>query len=121
MTLTKNPYISDLYKKVNITNNYLYVGYILDSKNNNLLVGDEIISINGVKVNTKKEVNDLLSKMNENDKVNIKVRNKNKEYDRYAYLKKENNHVRINCFTGHPDRHSGTEYPHCPAGEGLCG
>ena len=82
-------------EKVNITNNYLYVGYILDSKNNNLLVGDEIISINGVKVNTKKEVNDLLSKMDVNDKVNIKVRNKNKEYDRYAYLKKENNRIII--------------------------
>lgn len=82
-------------KKVNITNNYLYVGYILDSDNNNLKVGDEIISINGVKVNTKNEVNSLLSKMDVDDKVNIKVKNKNKEYDRYAYLKKENNRIII--------------------------
>lgn len=82
-------------KKVNITNNYLYVGYILDSDNNNLKVGDEIISINGIKVNTKNEVNNLLSKMNENDKVNIKVKNKNKEYNRYAYLKKERNRIII--------------------------
>lgn len=82
-------------KKVNITNNFLYVGYILDGKTNNLKVGDEIISINGIKVNTKEEVNKLLSKMDESDKVDIKVKNNNKEYNRYAYLKKENNKIII--------------------------
>ena len=82
-------------KKVNITNNFLYVGYILDGKTNNLKVGDKIISINGIKVNTKEEVNKLLSKMDESDKVDIKVKNNNKEYNRYAYLKKENNKIII--------------------------
>ena len=82
-------------KKVNITNNFLYVGYILDGKTNNLKVGDEIIGINGIKVNTKEEVNKLLSKMDESDKVDIKVKNNNKEYNRYAYLKKENNKIII--------------------------
>ena len=82
-------------KKVNITNKFLYVGYILDGKTNNLKVGDKIISINGIKVNTKEEVNKLLSKMDESDKVDIKVKNNNKEYNRYAYLKKENNKIII--------------------------
>ena len=76
-------------KKVDKSNNYLYVGYILDNSNTDLQVGDSIISIDGVKVNTKEEVNKLLSKKSINDKISIKVKNNNKEYTRYAYLKKE--------------------------------
>ena len=76
-------------KKVDKSNNYLYVGYILDNSNTDLQVGDSIISIDGVKVNTKEEVNKLLSKKSINDKISIKVNNNNKEYTRYAYLKKE--------------------------------
>ena len=82
-------------KKVDKSNNYLYVGYILDNSNTDLQVGDSIISIDGVKVNTKEEVNKLLSKMSANDKVSIKVKNNNKEYTRYAYLKKEKGKIII--------------------------
>ena len=82
-------------KKVDKSNNYLYVGYILDNSNNDLQVGDSIISIDGVKVNTKEEVNKLLSKKNVDDKINIKVKNNNKEYTRYAYLKKEKDKIII--------------------------
>ena len=82
-------------KKVDKNNNYLYVGYILDNSNNDLKVGDSIISIDGVKVNTKEEVNKLLSKKNVDDKISIKVKNNNKEYTRYAYLKKEKDKIII--------------------------
>ncbi len=77
--------------KVKKNNNYLYVGYILDESNTNLKVGDNIISIDGVKVSTKEEVNKLLSNRNVNDKISIKVTHDNKEYNRYAYLKEEKN------------------------------
>ena len=82
-------------KKVDKSNNYLYVGYILDNSNTDLQVGDSIISIDGVKVNTKEEVNKLLSKKNINDKISIRVKNNNKEYTRYAYLKKEKDKIII--------------------------
>ena len=82
-------------KKVDKSNNYLYVGYILDNSNTDLQVGDSIISIDGVKVNTKEEVNKLLSKKSINDKISIKVNNNNKEYTRYAYLKKEKDKIII--------------------------
>lgn len=82
-------------KKVDKKNNYLYVGYILDNSNTDLKVGDSIISIDGVKVNTKEEVNKLLSKKNVDDKISIKVKNNNKEYTRYAYLKKEKDKIII--------------------------
>ena len=76
--------------KVKKSNNYLYVGYILDDSNTNLKVGDNIVSIDGVKVNTKEEVNKLLSTRNINDKIKIEVNHGNKKYNRYAYLKEKN-------------------------------
>lgn len=82
-------------KKISIKNNYLYVGYILDNSDTDLVVGDSIISIDGIKVNTKEEINKLLSTKKKNDKIIIKVINNNKEYERYAYLKKENNKIVI--------------------------
>ena len=82
-------------KDVKISNNYLYVGYILDDSNTDLLVGDSIISIDGVKVSTKGEINKLLSKKKSKDKINIKVIHDNKEYNRYAYLKEKKGKILI--------------------------
>ena len=73
-------------KKINIKNNYLYVGYVLENSNNDLEVGDRVISIDDIKVNTKKEINDLLSKKNVGSNVKIKVTNNNKEYERNAKI-----------------------------------
>ena len=82
-------------KDVKISNNYLYVGYILDDSNTDLLVGDSIISIDGVKVSTKEEINKLLSKKKSKDKINIKVIHDSKEYNRYAYLKEKKGKILI--------------------------
>ena len=82
-------------KDVKISNNYLYVGYILDDSNTDLLVGDSIISIDGVKVSTKEEINKLLSKKKSKDKINIKVIHDNQEYNRYAYLKEKKGKILI--------------------------
>ena len=75
-------------KNVAKKNNYLYVGYILESSNTSLEVGDSIVSINGVSVHTKKEINELLNRMQPNKKINIEVINNKKKYNRYAYIKK---------------------------------
>ena len=82
-------------KDVKISNNYLYVGYILEDSNTDLLVGDSIISIDGVKVSTKEEINKLLSKKKSKDKINIKVIHDNQEYNRYAYLKEKKGKILI--------------------------
>ena len=82
-------------KDVKISNNYLYVGYILDDSNTDLLVGDSIISIDGVKVSTKEEINKLLRKKKSKDKINIKVIHDSKEYNRYAYLKEKKGKILI--------------------------
>lgn len=76
-------------KQVTIKNNYLYVGYILTNSNTDLEVGDEIISIDDVRVKTKEDVNSLLSTKSVGDKITIKVSNNNHNYMRYAILQEE--------------------------------
>ena len=82
-------------KEVNISNNKLYVGYIFDDANTNLKIGDEIVSINDIDVSTRADVNNLLNKYNDSDKISIKVINNKKEYERYAVLTNQdgNNYI----------------------------
>lgn len=76
------------YKKsgseVTIEKNKLYVTYIYSEANTDLKVKDQIISINNQKVNTKNDINDILSSLNENDDLKIEVINDNEKYTRYA-------------------------------------
>lgn len=76
------------YKKsgseVTIEKNKLYVTYIYSEANTDLKVKDQIISINNQKVNTKSDINDILSSLNENDDLKIEVINDNEKYTRYA-------------------------------------
>ena len=82
-------------KEVDISNNKLYVGYIFDDANTNLKIGDEIVSINDIDVSTRADVNNLLNKYNDSDKISIKVINNKKEYKRYAVLTNQdgNNYI----------------------------
>ena len=82
-------------KEVDISNNKLYVGYIFDDANTNLKIGDEIVSINDIDVSTRADVNNLLNKYNDSDKISIKVINNKKEYERYAVLTNQdgNNYI----------------------------
>ena len=82
-------------KEVNISNNKLYVGYIFEDASTDLKIGDEIVSINDIDVSTRSDVNNLLNKYNDSDKINIKVINNKKEYERYAVLTNQdgNNYI----------------------------
>ena len=71
-------------KSFKIDNVDMYVTYIYDNSKTNLKIKDKIISINDKKVNSKEEIHEILKNK---DKVNIKVINNGKEYDRYAYVK----------------------------------
>lgn len=86
--------IINAYKKANkeykIEEEKLYVTYIYKEANTNLEIKDEIKSIDGVKVNNKEEIYKIIKDKKINDKINIKVINDNKEYNRYAYILEDN-------------------------------
>jgi len=71
---------------VTITDEKVYVVYIDKKANTNLKVGDEIISIDGVIVNSAEQLRLLSNIYNSGDKVNILVNSNGKEYNRYAYV-----------------------------------
>lgn len=78
-------------KDINIKNSYIYVGYILENSDTDLQIGDKIIKINGLKLSTKAEINDLLGTLNYNDILNIEVLNNGKKYNRKAKIINEDN------------------------------
>lgn len=73
-------------KKVEIRNTKLYIIYVDKISKTNLKVGDEILSINDIQVNTSEEVTNLTNSLNIGDSVKIKVKNGNKEYSRKAKI-----------------------------------
>lgn len=82
-------------KEINTLSNKLLVTYIDSNADTDLIVGDEIISINNINTNNKEEISYILNNLNVGSKLNIKVINNEKEYDRYAYIKNENNSKKI--------------------------
>lgn len=70
---------------INIKSTHIYTTYILDKSKNDLLIGDEIISIDGMDISNISDIKSYISSLNNNTKVLIKVINNNKYYDRYAY------------------------------------
>ena len=79
-----NKYIKEISNKIVII-------YITETSNTDLKVGDEIISINNEYVYNKDDVTNIVNKLSVGSKVDIKVKNNNKEYTRYAYIIEEDN------------------------------
>lgn len=94
-----NNAIKVAYDTANLTylenNKKIVVTYLFEEANTNLKVGDEIKEINGVKVNTKKQLESELQKYQENDNIIITVNNNNESYIRNAKLLNINNKVII--------------------------
>ncbi len=82
-------------KDVKIIENHIYVTYIDNDANTNLEIGDEILEVNGNKVNSKKHLLNEISKYKVNDVLNIKVVNNNQYSNKKAALKQENGRVII--------------------------
>lgn len=74
-------------KKIEISNEHLYIIYVDDSSDTDLKIGDEILEIDNIKVVSKKQLDDIMITKNVNDKVNIKVKRNNKEIDCYGKIK----------------------------------
>ena len=79
-----NKYIKELSNKITII-------YISESSKTDLKVGDEIVSINNNYVYSKNDVTNIINNLSVGTKIDIKVKNNNKEYNRYAYIKEEDN------------------------------
>ena len=71
-------------KEIKIKESDTTVLYISKDAKTNLELGDIILEINNTKINSKQAVTDIINKYNIGDRLNIKVKNKNKEYNRYA-------------------------------------
>ena len=82
-------------KEIEIISNKLLVTYIDSNVNTNLIVGDEIISINNKKIENKQKITKIVNSCNIGDKIEIKVLNKDKEHNRYAYIINEESGKKI--------------------------
>ena len=82
-------------KEIKVKDNKLYIIYIDKDVNTDLKVGDEIISINDQSIYSKEDIASILEDLNVNDKINITVKNNDKEYNRYSYIKEEEGSKKI--------------------------
>lgn len=71
---------------VNTIDESVFVIYVDDEAKTDLKVGDEIISIDGVKVESAKHLSYLSNIYSEGDKVKIEVISDKKMHERYAYV-----------------------------------
>lgn len=82
-------------KEIEILSNKLIVTYITETADTNLIVGDEIISINNKSINSKEDITNIVNSSSIGNKLNITVINNEKEYERYAYVINEDNSKKI--------------------------
>lgn len=78
-----------LGNKVNIQKEHIYITYIDKVSDTDLKIGDEIISVDGEKVNTRDELINKIRKYNENDIVNIEVIRDDKKISTKSKIIKE--------------------------------
>lgn len=71
-------------KEINIKSIINNVSYISEESETDLKVGDQIISVNDINISSITELKEIVEKLNENEKVNLKIKRKGKEHDTYA-------------------------------------
>ena len=65
------------------------VMYVLPESDTDLKIGDEVISVDGINVESINDIVDVLIDKNVGDRLVVKVKNNGKDYDRYAVVFKE--------------------------------
>lgn len=73
-------------KEINVKSEKIYVNTIFEEAETDLKVGDQIIAINDIKVNNKKDIDNLFKEYQVGDIVNITVIKNRKEQKRTAKL-----------------------------------
>ena len=71
-------------KEYEIVNSNPIIVYLLEEGDNDFKIGDEVIEVDGISINSKDEILSILSKKNIGDEVKVKVLNNKKEYIRTA-------------------------------------
>ncbi len=74
--------------KIDISKTINKVIYLSEEAKTNIKIGDEIISVNDKNIGSITELQEYINTLKENDKVNIKVLNDGKEFDREATIYK---------------------------------
>lgn len=82
-------------KEIKVISNKMIVTYIDTNAKTDLNVNDQIISIDNVKINAKSDIKNIVNAKNIGDIINIEVYNKDKKYNRYAYIIEEDNSKKI--------------------------
>lgn len=76
-------------KPYNIVKNDVTITYVYSFAKSNVKVGDVVLSINDNTISNITDIISILNNLEVNDKLNIKVKRKNKEKDCYAYVVRE--------------------------------
>lgn len=71
-------------KEINIKRIINNVSYISEESKTNLKIGDQIISVNDTNISSINELKEVVEKLNENEKVNLKIKRNDKEKEAYA-------------------------------------
>lgn len=82
-------------KDIKVTENKLYVTYIVKEANTDLKVGDEIKKINNIQVESKSDISNIIENSEMDDKLSLIVENNGIEYTRYAYVILEDDSKKI--------------------------
>lgn len=78
-------------KDYKVIDKHNYVIYIDENSNTDLEIGDEILSIDGKNLSSIEDISTILLEKNVGDKVELKVKNGDKELTKYAIVRKVDN------------------------------
>lgn len=94
----------------NITDNHLYITYILENAQTNLKIGDEILEYDNIKYSTYKNFDEYIHTKGVGDTINLKVKRDKKEIEVQSTLIDYNGEVKmglilsiINDYDNNPD------------------
>lgn len=76
-------------KKIELVSSKNYVFYLDEKSKTNLKIGDEIVSVEGEKVNDLDSLRKIVNEYEVGSKIKIKVKRGKKELERYAYIYEE--------------------------------
>ena len=82
-------------KNIKLVDNKVYITYIDEDAETDLKIGDEILELNSIKINSKDQLLNEISKYDVGDTLNIKVVNNNNYSNKTAVLKQEDGRVII--------------------------
>ncbi|MCI8545225.1 MAG: PDZ domain-containing protein [Bacilli bacterium] len=82
-------------KELTIKNEKVYVGYVLEEAETTLKVGDQILEVNGIKVENKEQLSKLTQTFKKGETIELKVLYEEKEKIRTATLKEVDGRILV--------------------------